>query len=278
MCGNHFERLGFLFLAAVLLPLVGCPRDAMEDRKSHTRVELAKDFLRRGELDAAEVEAGKALAHDPRSADAEYVLGLVAYLRAVNNLRVMEVDDCLTGIDAEALRNEMDAFLADAEGHLGRAVGFDGEHAEAWSIRGSVADQLGEHDAAIGYFEKALGHPARLIDVGVTRANLGLVHFHKNDQVRAAKELRQALQFNPAMCLAKFRLGRVYFARREWNRAAEQFKAVVEDRKCPMQEAHYFLLRTDRELGLVDGAERARAACMDLAPKSCVSAQCRSVP
>src|SRR5688500_16059040 len=101
MRGKQFERLGFLLVAALMIPLAGCPRQAVDEKKTHTRVELAKDFLRRGELGAAEVEAGKALSLDPRSADAEYVLGLVGFLRAVNNLRVMELDDCLTGVDAE---------------------------------------------------------------------------------------------------------------------------------------------------------------------------------
>src|SRR5687768_13934799 len=118
-----------LLWICVLLPLAGCARDAVDEKKSATRIELAKDFLRRNELDAAEAEAKKALALDPGSADGEYVLGVVAFLRGVANDRLLEVDDCLTGIDAEGLRNELEAFMAAADGHLARAVAADPQHA-----------------------------------------------------------------------------------------------------------------------------------------------------
>jgi Tfp pilus assembly protein PilF len=278
MGGKRRKQLRIFLLAAILLPVAGCPRDAVDEKRSHTRLELAKDFLGRRELDAAELEAKKALGHDPRSAEAEYILGLVGMMRAESNLRVLEVDDCLTGVDAEGLRSELDAFLADADGRFARALEHDPEYGEAWANRGAVADLLGDPAAAIGHFERALAHPARLLNVGVVRANLGWAHFHRDDHVRAAKELRQALQFNPTMCLARYRLGRVYFERKEWNKAAEQFQAVVDDKSCPMQEAHLFLVKTQRALGFAEAADQARATCVELATRSCVAAQCRSVP
>jgi tetratricopeptide (TPR) repeat protein len=258
--------------------LAGCPRDAIDPRRSATRVDLAKDFLRRNELDAAEAEARKALELDRTSADAEYVLGMVAFMRGVANDRLLEVDDCLTGIDAEGLHSELEGYMVAADGHFARAVARDPEHAEAWSSRGTAADQLGEFGLAITYFEKALAHPHRLLDAGVTRANLGWAYFHRDDQVRAAKELRQAIQFNPGMCVARYRLGRVYFARKEWSKAAEQLQAVVGDRSCPMQEAHLYLGRSQREIGAAEGAQRALSSCLELAPKSCIAAECRAVP
>lgn len=278
MACKQLESLLFLPLLASLLGTAGCPRDAVDDKKSRTRIELAKDFLRRGDLEAADAEAQKALQYDPRSADAEYVLGLVGYMRGVGNHRLLEIDDCLTGVDAEALGSELETFFTAAEQHLARAVAFDPEHSEAWSSRGTVADRLGDHARAVAHFGAALAHPHRLGDVGVTRANLGWAYFHGGDLVRAAKELRQAIQFNPGMCVATYRLGRVYFARKEWNKAAERFQAVVADRGCPMQEAHLYLLRSNRELGAVDAAERARASCVALAPKSCMAAECKAVP
>jgi tetratricopeptide (TPR) repeat protein len=258
--------------------LAGCPRDAVDDKKANTRIELAKDFLRRGELEAAENEAEKGRAFDPNSAEAEYVLGLVKLMRAGANLRVVEVDDCLTGVDAEAVRSETDKFLMEADQRFARAIELDAEHAEAASNRGSVADQLGDFAAAIKYYDLALLHPHRLLDVGVTRSNLGLAYFHNGDHVAAAKELRQALQFKPQMCLAHYRLGRVYFARKEWQKAAEQFQLVVDDATCPMQEAHLYLLKTQRQLGATDAAARARSSCLKLTTKSCVAAQCRAEP
>lgn len=264
-----------IILAAAMLG--GCPRDAVDTRKSATRVDLAKDFLRRNDLDTAEAEARRGLALDPGNAEAEYVLGMVAFLRGVANDRLLEVDDCLTGIDAEALQAELETFMAAADGHFARAVAIDPEHSESWANRGTIADQLGDPAAAVAHFERALAHPSRLLDAGVTRANLGWAYFHRNDLVRAAKELRQAIQFNPGMCIARYRLGRVYFARREWAKATEQLQAVVADRSCPMQEAHLYLGKASRELGASDGAEQALASCQRLAPKSCIAAECRAV-
>jgi Tfp pilus assembly protein PilF len=282
MAAKQLEWLGFPFAAATVLGLAatllsGCPRDAVDTKRALTRIELAKDFLSRDELEAAEVEAKKALQFDPRSGDAEYVLGLVEFKRALADLRALEVDDCLVGVDAEALRGTLETKLGKADGHLARAVEFDPEHAEAWSVRGTVADQLGDPTAAISHFERALAYPHRL-DVGIARANLGLAYLHKGDAVHAATELRQALQFKPRMCLAQFRLGRVYFERKEWGNAVERFQAVADDKSCPMQEAHLYLLRAAHELGVEEGVDRARATCVAMAPKSCVAAQCKAIP
>jgi tetratricopeptide (TPR) repeat protein len=270
------ELQRFFLLLALALPLAACPRDAVDEKRATTRLDLAKDFLRRNQLDTAELEARKAIALDAENADAEYVLGMVAFLRGVGNARLLEVDDCLTGVDAEGLQNELEAFMTAAEGHFARSVELDPAHAEAWSTRGSVASQLGDYAAAISHFERALTNPSRLLDVGVTRANLGWATFHRDDLARAAKELRQALQFHPGMCVAKYRLARVYIARKEWNKALEQLQAVVDDRSCPMQEAHLYLLKSYREVGDAEGAARAQASCTAISPKSCVAAECRA--
>ena len=47
------------------------------------------------------------------------------------------------------------------------------------------------------YLGQALAHPQRLVNVGLVRAHLGWAYFQQRDHARAAKELRQAEQFNP---------------------------------------------------------------------------------
>jgi lipopolysaccharide biosynthesis regulator YciM len=79
------------------------------------------------------------------------------------------------------------------------------------------------------------------------------------------------------MCVAKYRLGRVYFAREEWNKALEQFQAVAQDRACPIQEAQLYLLKTYRELGMGDEAPPVLTRCTEMAPRSCLAAQCQTV-
>ena len=100
--------------------------------------------------------------------------------------------------------------------------------------------------------------------------------FHQNKLVDAAKELREAMQFQPKMCVATYRLARVYFAREEWEKAAESFQAVSDDPSCGSQEASFYLMKTRMQQGLADKAREARDACLKLSPKSCIATQCRA--
>jgi type IV pilus assembly protein PilF len=267
----------FTFLA-LSLSLAACARGGARDpKRSANRVELAKDYLGRGDLEQAESEAERALAYDASNVEAENVLGLVEYLRALKNHRLLEIDDCLTGVDAEALRTELDDFLARADRHFAKAIEIKPEFGEAWANRGSVALLLEDYQPGSQHLERALSYPHALLNIGLTRANLGWAYFHQSRHAQAAKELRQAEQFNPGMCVAKYRLGRVYFARKEWNKALEQFQTVANNKECPMQEAHLYLLRTYRELGMRDAVSAEQARCVEMAPRSCIAAQCRTV-
>lgn len=270
--------MGIVVSLALLVLASGCPHPHAEDpKRSSTRLELAKDYLRRGQLDQAEEQAHQALHYDDQNVEAYNLLGLVQFVRAENNFRLLEIDDCLTGVDAEALRSEMDEYLTRADKQFQRAVQIQPHYGEGWFNRGNVALELEDYGPAIAYLSKALTFPHTLINIGLTRANLGWAYFHKNDQPRAAKELRQAAQFNPGMCVAKYRLGRVYFARKEWNKALEQFQAVAQNNACPMQEAHLYLAKTYAALGMNDQLSRAQAGCLQMAPKSCIAARCRAV-
>jgi tetratricopeptide (TPR) repeat protein len=267
-----------LTFLALTLSLAGCARGGTKDpKRSANRVELAKDFLARGQLENAESEAQKALAYDAGNVEAENVLGLIEYLRAMKNHRLLEIDDCLTGVDAEALRSELDDFLAGAERHFKKAVELRPDYGEAWANRGSVALLLEDYQPGADHLVRALSHPHALLNIGLTRANLGWAYFHQRRHAQAAKELRQAEQFNPGMCVAKYRLGRVYFARKEWNKALEQFQSVANNKGCPMQEAHLYLLKAFRELGMREEVPAAQTRCVQMAPRSCIAAQCRTV-
>jgi len=262
---------------AFLLALAACGHAQVDEKKSDTRYDLAVDFLRNGNLDSAEQEAKKAIEYNPNNALAFNVMGLVALLRAVNNLSLLEVTDCLTGIDAEALRSDMETGLESADKRFGRATEIDGEYGEAYANRGVVALNLDDYKRAVGLFDKALQHPTRLNNASLTRANLGWAHFQLGDMVAAAKELRQAAQFQPGMCLSSYRLGRVYFAREEWDKALEKFREVAAQPQCPIQEAHLYLAKTYLQVGMAAEVPGAIASCVKLAPKSCLAAQCKAL-
>lgn len=261
---------------ALVAAAAGCPRTEGDPARSQTRLELARDFLMKHQLEAAENEANKAIAYLPTNEEAYNVRGLVHHLRALDNQRLLEVDGCVTGLDADALRADIEKELGLGEADFRKAASLAPDYGEAWSNAGTDALLLGDADRALQDFQQALANPARLVSPGLTRAHLGWAHFQKNDLVSAFKELRQAIQFQPGMCVATYRLGRVYFAREEWEKAAEQFQEVSDQTDCHSQEAALYLMKARLEQGLIDDARAAQATCLSMAPASCIAAQCRT--
>ncbi|HEX3759311.1 MAG TPA: tetratricopeptide repeat protein [Kofleriaceae bacterium] len=267
------NTLGLLAICAV----AGCAmHDDRDPAKSATRLDLAKDFLRKHQLEAADAECGRALAFNPANDEAYNVRGLVEMIRAVDTQRTLEVESCLTGVDAEVTQRDLDAMLHKADLDFAAASRLNPEYGEAWSNRGVVHNLLEDYPAAAQYLTEALANPIRLDSPGLTRAHLGWALFHEQRYVDAAKELRQAVQFQPNMCVATYRLARVYFAREEWEKAAELFQTTSDDPACGSQEASLYLMKTRMQQGLVEDARRARDACLRLSPKSCAAAQCRA--
>ena len=244
--------------------------------KSATRLDLAKDFLRKHELEAAQTESNRSLALNPTNDEAYNVRGLVWFSRAIDTQRTLEIEACLTGLDAEATQKDLDDFLRKADADFAQAAKLSPDYGEAWSNRGVVATLLENYEGAEKYLSTALENPMRLFSPGLTRAHLGWSMFHQRKYVEAAKELRQATQFQPNMCVATYRLARVYFAREEWEKAAELFQTVSDDPSCGSQEASLFLMKTRMQQGLVEDARRARDACLKLSRGSCIANQCRA--
>jgi tetratricopeptide (TPR) repeat protein len=268
--GNARGSLLFLLVAC------GAFHDEHSPEKSSKRLDIAKDFLKKHELEAAEHECGVAISLNPANDEAYVTRGLVSLVRARDTDVTLEITDCLTKLDAEATRKDMDASLMKADADFERAAKINPEYGEAWAERGLVHSLLDDYPAAEQYLNKALSMPQRLVDPALARANLGWAQFHQNKLVDAAGSLRQVLSFAPKMCVANYRLARVYYAREEWDKAAELFQAVSDDTTCGSQEASYYLMKTRMQQGLRDDAKTARDACLKLSPKSCVAAQCRT--
>jgi tetratricopeptide (TPR) repeat protein len=260
--------------------LAACPsfHEEHSPEKSAKRLDIAKDFFNKHQLEAAEHECGVAIALNPANAEAYLTRGLVSLTRARDTEVTLEVDNCLTGVDAEATRKDMDAALLKADADFEQAAKINPDYGEAYADRGVVHSLLDENPVAEQYLRKALEFPQRLLDPALTRTNLGWSLFHQAKMVDAAKELREALQFKPTMCVATYRLGRVYFARQEWEKAAESFQTVSDDPSCGSQEASFYLMKTLLQQGLAVRAGEARAACLTLSPKSCLAAECRATP
>jgi tetratricopeptide (TPR) repeat protein len=263
--------------AAVTGSGCGAPQNAQTLEKSRATLDLAKDLLRKGQLEAAENEAQKALSIHQANEESHYVLGLIDIMHANAAHRTTEIDECLDGIDAEVQMAERQSRLRAADQHLTRAVQLAPDFGEAWANRGIVATLLDDHDGAIAHFERALKHPARLQNSAFVRAASGWAYFLRGDMVAATKQLLQANQLQPGLCVATYRLGRVYFARKEWEKALGKFREVVAQPQCPIQDAYLYLMKTQVELGSTEGLPEIGQACIGLAPRSCIAAQCRDL-
>ncbi|HUJ59535.1 MAG TPA: tetratricopeptide repeat protein [Kofleriaceae bacterium] len=258
--------------------IAGCTSlpDEHAEKQSENRLDIAKDYLRKHQLEAAETECNKAIAIDKVNDEAYVVRGLVSMVRAVDTQRTMEIDGCLTGLDLESTQRDLDADLKKADADFATAAKITPGYGEAWANRGIVHTLLEDYGGAETFLERALENPMRLADPALARAHLGWALFHENKLVDAAKQLRESVQFAPKMCVATYRLARVYFAREEWEKAAELFQTVSDDPSCGSQEASYYLMKTRMQQGLLAEADEARAACLKISPQSCIAAQCRA--
>lgn len=273
MSANAAGSLAICVLALAL----GCGQTVEQNpEKSAKRLDICKDFLRKNELEAAEAECGKAIAFNTANDEAYVTRGLVWFYRARAAKNAMEVDACLTGVDAEATDKDLQLYLAKADQDFEQATKVTPDYGEAWANRGVVANLVEDYENARLYLTKALENPMRLTNPALTRAHLGWALFHQNKLVEAAKELRTATQFQPKMCVANYRLARVYFAREEWEKAAELFQTASEDPSCGSQEASYYLMKTRIQQGLASDAKNALAACIRISPKSCIATKCRA--
>lgn len=255
--------------------LAGCPQQTEQDiEKSNKRLDIAKDALGHNNLEQAESEASKAIALNKANDEAWNIRGLISIVRAYGVQKTLEIDSCLTGVDAESTHQDLDAFLKKADADFKEAIKVNPEYGEAYSNRGLVANLLEDYAASAQLYAKALEYPFHLGDTAITRAGLGWAYFNEQKYVEAAKELRTVLQFKPKLCIGNFRLGRVYFARQEWDKAAESFQTASEDASCASQEASYYLMKTRMQQGLANEARVARDACLRLSPKSCIANKC----
>jgi type IV pilus assembly protein PilF len=260
---------------SALLALSGCvPHTKKNADEAQIRYQLAGDYFRNRRIEAALDEIAHVLAIDPANAEAYNLLGLISLQQGAEYLAQAETDACLTAGDAQAVRRDSSSKFHDAEQKLRKATELRATFSEAWNNLAVAALNLQEYDLAITAARNAL-KDVTYLDPEVARANLGWAYFQKKDLQSAWKELHEAVARSPGFCVGRYRLAKVYVARDELDRAAEELDALTSSAQCPIQEA--FLLG-----GMVQQKRResakARASfarCVTLAPRSCLAAECK---
>ena len=97
-------------------------------------------------------------------------------------------------------------------------------------------------------------------------ANRGAEAFKNNLYDAAEKDLKQAIQTDPAYEIAYYNLGKVYQKQRKWDKAAESFEAAVQ--RAPKNANYqYDLGEAYLEAKKIDQAEKALQASTEADPK-----------
>jgi type IV pilus assembly protein PilF len=252
----------------------GPAQTRVDPEASEKRYLLGADYFNKGLVQPALEELLKAVELNPNNPDAHNLLGLVFLRRGAESEELATRNQCLKGEELRLEKQEGDAHFKKAEAEFEKALQLRPDFSEARNNLAVVAIHFGRYDDAVQLEEKALANIVYR-DPFAAQGNLGQAYLLKHDFARAAKALRQAIFEQPKFCVGRYRLAKVYYETREWDRAAEELEQVTADRACPIQEAYHLaglvaLRRDDR-----DKAKQMFARCVALAPKSCLASECK---
>ncbi len=149
--------------------------------------------------------------------------------------------------------------LEHAEAELALALEYNPRFTEAWVNLGLVELRLGNFEKARHHFRRAIElNP----DLPAPFHAMGLLEEKIGDVEHAEKSYRAALKVDPGFGAARVNLGRLIFARRDYQGAREQFLRLTE--VAPLVVEGWAglvecLLKVSREHDADDALDRARA-------------------
>jgi Tfp pilus assembly protein PilF len=268
--------LATLGTCSLLLAWSGCASRAAkrETDQAQIRYQLAADYFRNRRIEAAVDELQHALELDPQNADAYNLLGLIDLQQGADYVAQAETEACLKGTDAQAVRRDATTHFRAAEEKLRKATELRPDFSEAWNNLAVAALNLESYDLAVTAARNALKN-VTYAEPEVARANLGWALFLKGDVQGAWKELHEAVARAPGFCVGRYRLAKVYFERGEFDRASDELDGALVGGQCPVQEAYLLAGMVQERRRGTDKARELFARCAQLAPRSCLAAECR---
>jgi type IV pilus assembly protein PilF len=237
-----------------LLLLVGCGHRVTEQerRQAQNRARLATSMLMEGEFAAALREARRALELDPECSDCRLTLATIYAARTEFNRAEAEL---LTLLEAEPDNPFALNTLASVYLNMGRPA--EGEE---------FARRASENESYAGRH--------------LAFYNLGWSHQERQQYTEAVEAYSQALRESPRMCLARYRIGEVYFRQRQFEQALRFLEQAAtepveesqsgssereEQRACnEMPDVHYLLGLTLSALERQGAAVEAFSRCAEL--------------
>ncbi|MCX4244424.1 tetratricopeptide repeat protein [Paraliomyxa miuraensis] len=240
--------------------------------------DVAVGSFHNGMFEDAKLQLDRALRADPDHADSYYLQGVLLLNEARTLVDAVESQQCLQDDAAELQRQRAQQLHSQARESFATAAT---RYPEGAAGRGRANNSLAvvslffqENEAAIEHSRAALEQQF-YADRYSALANLGWAYYNLGDLVSATNELRQSVLLNPDFCVGRYRLAQVYLDSGLIEQAVEQAMAVVDDPRCPIQDAHRILGVASLRLGDELAARDAFGSCVTMAPRSCLAQDCR---
>ena len=148
------------------------------------------------------------------------------------------------------------------------------EFPDAWNNLAVAALALGDWDSAIEAASQAL-KDSTYAAPEMARANLGWAYLQRKELQKAWKELHEAVSRAPRFCVGRYRLGKVFFERGDMEQAAETLAGMLDDARCPIQDAFLLGALVSQKRG---ERERARMLFAQVHPDGATQLHRRAMP
>ena len=280
-------QLSLVFLGASAATAVGCAARKGAEKKggpdtpgestADKHYDVAVGSFHNGMFEDAKIQLDKALGTDPEHADSYYLRGVLLLNEGKTIVDAIEIEQCLTDdasdqqrVRAEGLHTDAAAAFEQAANHYNEGAAGRGRAFNSMSV---VSLYFHDAERAIEQAKHALEEQF-YTDRYSALSNLGWAYYQQGDLVSATAQLRQAVMINPDYCVGHYRLAVVYLESGLAEQALEQANAVMESERCPIQDAYRVAGASHLRLGHDDEARGAFRSCVDLAPRSCLAAEC----
>ena len=200
---NLTSKIALISTVCVSLALVACqtPDLSQKDPEKATKVrtQLAAEYLRTGDLDAAKRALDQALETTPRDSQANMMMGVL-------------------------LQQEGSQLnLEKADAYFKRAISADPKNAQARNNYGTYLYQLERYNDAIEQFNIAgatLGYDQRFRAL----ENMGRIYLKMGDVVNAEKSFKQALQANRDSYISMLELSEIFYLNQQFPAATQLYQ------------------------------------------------------
>lgn len=174
------------------------------EKAAKVRTQMAAEYIRTGDLDAAKRALDQALAADSKDSTANMMMGVL--------------------LQQEGSQISLDQ----ADSYFSRAISLDPKNAQARNNYGTYLYQAKRYNDAIQQFSIAgatLGYEQRFRAL----ENLGRIYLIQGDVVNAEKSFKQALQVNRESTISMIELAEIFYLQQNYVAARQLYESFVRN-------------------------------------------------